>query len=63
MIIDQALSQLLFKLQLKGCQIIYEEEIMILSHNHTVLIKKTKSVPLTNVALEQDFAVLDRLIS
>ena len=29
----------------------------------TVLIKETKSVPLTNVAPERDFAVLDRLIS
>ena len=29
----------------------------------TVLIKETKSVPLTNVAPERDFAVLDILIS
>ena len=29
----------------------------------TVLIKETKSVPLTNVAPERDFTVLDRLIS
>lgn len=29
----------------------------------TVLIKETKSVPITNVAPEWDFAVLDRLIS
>ena len=28
----------------------------------TVLIEETKSVPLTNVAPERDFAVLDRLI-
>ena len=51
-------------LQLKGyCQIIYVQGGDYDSVTDTVLIKETKSVPLTNVAPERDFAVLDRLIS
>ena len=56
---DDLMVQELLQLQLKDhLQGGYCDSV-----TYTVLIEKTRSVPLSNVAPEQNFAVLDRLIS
>ena len=62
----QELLQLLFKLFALTAERLLSDHLQGGDYEcvtDTVLIKETKSVPLTNVAPERDFAVLDRLIS